>query len=249
VEKKVKYRLLTYYVDGQDMLTGASVKHAKTATFGDVLTSAEGLDGDPAGWRYNVPEQEFMRLEQVHGSPFFSDAEFAAAESTGNLGEVWAGGEFRTAGTVTPLSFGAMSAWQVEEWIRSAQPTADEMVDIVEAEPAEGREAMARKLLTAESVAAGGEPRPEVVELLASVLGAAAVEGPLGPEGIEGTEPEAPPSLTSGGSGGSAESDEDATEGAIELAAAEGVSLSEVEGTGEGGRITKPDVQRFLDEK
>ena len=39
----------------------------------------------------------------------------------------------------------------------------------------------------------------------------------------------------------------DATDGARELAADEGVDLSEVEGTGSGGKITKPDVKAHLD--
>lgn len=39
----------------------------------------------------------------------------------------------------------------------------------------------------------------------------------------------------------------DATAGARELADEEGVDLSEVEGTGQGGRITKPDVEKHLE--
>ena len=38
----------------------------------------------------------------------------------------------------------------------------------------------------------------------------------------------------------------DATSGALELAEAEGVNLQEVEGTGQGGRVTKDDVENFL---
>jgi len=42
---------------------------------------------------------------------------------------------------------------------------------------------------------------------------------------------------------------ENATDAARELAAAEGVSLSEVEGTGTDGRITKDDVQNYIDDR
>lgn len=38
----------------------------------------------------------------------------------------------------------------------------------------------------------------------------------------------------------------DATEAAIKIAIAYGVDLSEVEGSGSGGRITKWDVERYL---
>jgi pyruvate/2-oxoglutarate dehydrogenase complex dihydrolipoamide acyltransferase (E2) component len=45
-----------------------------------------------------------------------------------------------------------------------------------------------------------------------------------------------------------AESEVDATESAVALAEENGVDLSEVEGTGTDGRITKADVQAYLDE-
>lgn len=38
----------------------------------------------------------------------------------------------------------------------------------------------------------------------------------------------------------------DATDGAVELADAEGVDLSKVKGTGEGGRVTKGDVEDYV---
>lgn len=44
------------------------------------------------------------------------------------------------------------------------------------------------------------------------------------------------------------ESGESATPAAVKLAEEEGVDLSEVEGTGEDGKITKPDVQKFIDD-
>ena len=39
-----------------------------------------------------------------------------------------------------------------------------------------------------------------------------------------------------------------ATESALEMAAAYGVDLSEVTGTGANGRITKADVEKYLEE-
>jgi len=42
------------------------------------------------------------------------------------------------------------------------------------------------------------------------------------------------------------EGEENATAGAKELAEAEGVSLSDVEGTGAEGRVTKTDVQNYI---
>jgi len=47
--------------------------------------------------------------------------------------------------------------------------------------------------------------------------------------------------------GGSINDAMDATEGALELAAAYGVDLSEVEGTGSRGRIIKADVEAYLE--
>lgn len=49
---------------------------------------------------------------------------------------------------------------------------------------------------------------------------------------------------------GDAEGDSfNATSGAVELANAEGVDLAQVQGTGDGGRITKADVEAYLDEQ
>ncbi len=45
------------------------------------------------------------------------------------------------------------------------------------------------------------------------------------------------------------EADEvDATDAAVDLAKSESVDLSEVEGTGKDGRVTKPDVETFLEQ-
>jgi len=49
--------------------------------------------------------------------------------------------------------------------------------------------------------------------------------------------------------GEAAEGDVNATAGAVELAEAEGVDLSEIEGSGSGGRVTKADVEEFLASK
>jgi pyruvate/2-oxoglutarate dehydrogenase complex dihydrolipoamide acyltransferase (E2) component len=48
---------------------------------------------------------------------------------------------------------------------------------------------------------------------------------------------------------GPKESEVDATPAAEELAEEEGVDLSEVEGTGAGGRVTKPDVEAAVEEE
>lgn len=46
-----------------------------------------------------------------------------------------------------------------------------------------------------------------------------------------------------------AQENPDATDGAIELAEANNVNLSAVTGTGQAGRITVPDVERFIEEQ
>jgi pyruvate/2-oxoglutarate dehydrogenase complex dihydrolipoamide acyltransferase (E2) component len=51
------------------------------------------------------------------------------------------------------------------------------------------------------------------------------------------------------GEEGATNGEVDATQGAQDLAAREGVDLSQVEGTGEGGRITKTDVENHLNEQ
>lgn len=47
--------------------------------------------------------------------------------------------------------------------------------------------------------------------------------------------------------GGSVSQDVDATDSASELAAAHGVDLSAVTGSGSGGRVTKADVEDYLE--
>lgn len=250
MQKKVKYRLLFYYVAGVDPLTDEPRKWQRMATYGDILSSTEGTDGQPEGWHYDVPESEFKRLEISHPGCFFSDEEVAASEALGVQQEVFVNGEFRTAGETVPLAFNTMSEWQLEEWIKTAQPTADELVAVVEAEPVEGQEPMARKLLNAESAATGGDPREEVVELLAAVLGAGASRGPDGHEGVPGTAPteEGEPELPSDEEDEPDESHH-ASKAAVALAAENQVDLSEVQGSGNGGMVTRPDVEKYLAER
>jgi len=79
-------------------------------------------------------------------------------------------------------------------------------------------------------------------------------EHPLNPENLPDDHPAAI-SQDYGEEGSAAGADDDvaaanaeanATSGAIDLANAEGVSLADVEGTGDGGRITKSDVEAHL---
>ena len=66
-------------------------------------------------------------------------------------------------------------------------------------------------------------------------------------------EPPAPPAPAPAGSpGGSGAGDPpppSATDAAIKLAEENGVDLAQVTGTGADGRITQPDVQKFIDER
>lgn len=62
---------------------------------------------------------------------------------------------------------------------------------------------------------------------------------------VEVPEPVSPPPAPKG-EPPAADEPPNATDGAVQLAEAEGVDLAEVTGTGSGGRITKGDVEAFL---
>jgi pyruvate/2-oxoglutarate dehydrogenase complex dihydrolipoamide acyltransferase (E2) component len=67
------------------------------------------------------------------------------------------------------------------------------------------------------------------------------------PESLEISEDYAQePEATEEGASGD---DVNATSGAVDLAESEGVDLTQVEGTGDGGRITKADVENYLAEQ
>jgi|SRR5262245_8927807 len=88
------------------------------------------------------------------------------------------------------------------------------------------------------------EQHPLNAEVLPEETPAAIAEG-YGDPGTPAAE------LAVEGAEGAAENGEDvnATSGAQELAAAEGVDLADVEGTGEGGRVTKADVEKYVAEQ
>jgi pyruvate/2-oxoglutarate dehydrogenase complex dihydrolipoamide acyltransferase (E2) component len=162
------------------------------------------------------------------------------------------------------MSFSEMDVSQMADWIEEAQPTADEIVEILMQSPAGSREDVGNKLLAAEAEASGGDPRDDVVLGIAEALGRGSSHGPEGSEGVPGT---APQETTGGGSeeGGTQEGETpepggdgdqtpapapkpDPTPAATALATAQGVDLDEVTGTGSGGRVVEADVKKYLAE-
>jgi pyruvate/2-oxoglutarate dehydrogenase complex dihydrolipoamide acyltransferase (E2) component len=277
----VKSRLVHYYVPGKDLITGAELNTERMATHGQRLHTEDGVDTDTD--RYNVPQAWLDKLRR--DGHLFSEAEQAAAlggvsddytvhETLGD--EVR--GDTRTSPSTSvldpdgsavsslgggegfhPLTFGEMSVWQVEEYLRQS-PDVNDLVDAFENETtAEAREALANKFLTAATNL--GEGHEDLVEALSTGLGFAATGPGPNDEGVAGTEPGG--DLTggsgatggddggsSGGEGGSgSEEDSFASDAAREAAKEHGLSEDEIDGTGSEGKITKADVEKAAKEK
>lgn len=297
MEKIVKGRLIHYYVSAEDPLTGEPRKYERLAFHGQRLHTEDGTNTDSD--IYGVPARELKRLEVTFPDVFFSDAEINAAKA-GVSDDIMPGesladeirGDRRSSPTISvtdpdasgvsslggggawhPLTFGEMSQWQIEEYLRQAEPTVEEILDAVEAQPDQGaREALLNKFLSAESAVTGGEPRDELVELAAARLGVAATgpgpdddglphtlaDHPPNEPGPDGTGAAVPPGgsgedpgagLENGDDGHSVKEPPVATENAVKFAEENDVDLSEVTGTGSEGRITQPDVEKYLASK
>jgi pyruvate/2-oxoglutarate dehydrogenase complex dihydrolipoamide acyltransferase (E2) component len=210
---KVKYRLLHYYVDREDLLNGGTQKVEQLAYFGQTLHTAEGDNTETD--LYGLTAKEIRRIEITHPGAFFSEAELDSEQT-----EPVESGAYKLEGEVVPIPFSGMAPWQLGEYLRGQKPTAQDVLDIINAEPDDtSREELAKKFSQA-NTDLGTDADEELVPLIAAVLGAG--DGPV-------------------------DNEADATDAAAKLAAENNVDLSEVTGTGTGNRITQPDVQKVID--
>lgn len=264
----VKFRLVHFYVDTTNPQTGEKHRTERTASHGQRLHSEDGTNTEKD--IFNVPQDQLDWLAGI--GAFFSPHEVTAmengvsdrltvVESTDSLdgprGDTDSSGlsESDFAGLhggegIHPLTFTEMSGWQIEEYLRSAQPTPEEIIEAVRNEQTpEARAALLSKFIDAENIVTGGEPREELIQLAAAEAGVAA-QGPSGSGGIPETLPEGnggDPDGESGGNGGSGADDAPpASDAAKALAAEKGVDLRDV--PFEGEKITQPDVQAYLKE-
>jgi pyruvate/2-oxoglutarate dehydrogenase complex dihydrolipoamide acyltransferase (E2) component len=147
-----------------------------------------------------------------------------------------------------------MSVSQIADYISEAEPSTDEILDIIRQTPEPSRENMANMFLAAEAEASGGEPRDDLIAGIAEEIGLGSAVGPEGSEGVPGTEGQEETGDGSdeggadGGSGGEGTTTPAAepTDSAKTLAEQEGIDLAQVTGTGRDGRVTQQDVQKFI---
>lgn len=253
----VRFRLIHYYAESINPLTGESGRTERLAYHGQTLHTGNGTETEKD--RYNVPQSEIDRLA-VAGA-FFHPEELVAmgAGVTDDLtapehfgDELARGDQGATpmvgshtgpSAEIHPLSFSEMSLFQVEEYLRT-EPDIDGVVEaIAAAGDVQAQEALANKFLTA-GRELGWEDDNELMLTLAENAGIAS-RGPGPDESHAG----AGHGISNENDGGQEPSKTDATDGAVKFAGEHGVSLDEVTGTGTGGRVTQPDVQKFVEER
>lgn len=206
MEGLVKIRLTHFYVpvydpiEQEDRVVERLVYHGQRVTT-DAAPDGEAPDPNTV---YSVNEKEF-RLRESQGV-FFSDLEmqmmadgvtddvlpqegtFAHQGDTRStvVGDPDVSGVSTFGGGEVghPLSLHEMAPWQVEEYLRRDDVTAKDLIDAVQQDPT-----IAHKILNAENVVSHGEPRPEVIQGIAGVLGIGTAPGP-DEQGVEGTAPE-----------------------------------------------------------
>jgi pyruvate/2-oxoglutarate dehydrogenase complex dihydrolipoamide acyltransferase (E2) component len=158
---------------------------------------------------------------------------------------------YGSTGEVHPLSFGEMSPWQVQEYMKSDAFDAQAVVDAIEGAPDQAsKEALANKFLTA-----AAELEDESLETLVTSLSTQLGVAPHGPgpddDGVElpGAESREDTGGSEGGDGGQgdgASSDDSpfASPEAEQAAKDAGLTADDIEGTGADGKIKKSDVEK-----
>lgn len=202
---------LREYDENKLLALGAFFSPHEVRAFEDGLTDETSTEQDAA--RLNVPRGDTG-----------STPRYPALGEDANIH----GGEH-------PLAFGETPVEKLGDWIMQNDIPVNELLEIVEGDPS-----LANKVLQAENLATGSEPREGLAQGIAAILGTATGPAPKGSEGVEGTAPD------EGEGRDAAGASIDATGAAVELADQEGVDLAEVEGTGNSGRITKDDVESYL---
>lgn len=237
----VKYRAAHFYKGFTDPITAEPRIGEKTVYYGQTLHTEDGDDTQTDV--YGVPEAELNRLRK--SGMLMTSQEADAYENP--PGENAVASEIVTEsgavirGDVEPPPFHEMAHWQIEDYLRTAEPTPDEILAHIKDTPPEHQEEVAHKFLNAENVVTAGEPREELLPGVVALLGTAATEtaGDSTTTKDDGGQAETPP--PPGGSGA------EPTEAAVALATENNVDLSKVTGTGSGGRVTQADVKQYLE--
>lgn len=247
MEKIVKFRLIDFFARGPNPLEpDKEIMFSRQAVHGQTVSTEDS--GPDANVVYGLSEKEAARLEAL--GAFFTDAEIEAMEAgVSDMAGSTEGGDHvssipyagigRDPGGPNqphPLTFDQYTAEMFAVYMDEAQPSPQELLSIVE--QSGDQTATGDKILAAEAALSGGESREELVEGVMTLLGRGTGTGPEGSEGVEGTAPDEP-STTSNGEDGP-------TESAVAYAKEESVDLEDVTGTGRGGRVTKPDVEKYV---
>jgi pyruvate/2-oxoglutarate dehydrogenase complex dihydrolipoamide acyltransferase (E2) component len=270
MEKTVKFRLVEVYRPYTDPLDGEEKRASRLVSHGQKVSSEDKRDTETT--IYNVPEDEIKRLDVVHPGWAFSDQElkmmeagvtddFTVRESLdssvrGDTGssQAFSPGDTDASptsvrgggGEAHPLTLGEMLPWQIEEYMRNEKPSPDDLLQAVDEAGPDGLR-LARAFLDAETAITGGDLREELTSGITERFGFSAV-GPEGSEGVPGTVPEEDDTSGASSTGGEGNGSAEPTESAAEYARENNVDLSQVQGTGAGGRVTRPDVEKYVRE-
>lgn len=256
MDKKVKYLEVQWYHPFQDPITGVQQNVLRTAVHGVTLHSEywddEGEDQeDTATDIWGVPESELIRLERANPGCFYGENEAPLErlvdewpDQTPVAGSPDNGLDTPASGTgnFEPIPLHDRAQWQIVEWMRTEQPTPEQMFRAVnEATDPVVKERLIRNMLSAEVEVTQGEARDEVMAGLKGQLVALGIDpdaepgASAAPEAFPTTPavPSGPEALGGGGEGGSAPPAPEETEGG---------------GTpGEGGEVAPTGPQAEID--
>jgi pyruvate/2-oxoglutarate dehydrogenase complex dihydrolipoamide acyltransferase (E2) component len=278
MEAIVKFRSISFLVEVQDPFRPGETKMAmRVAEHGQKVTTEprpDSFDAQEPNTVYGMTEYDFNRNKYL--GAFFSDLEIDMLQAgVTDLQTVREAGEPLAAGDTTstilgsnsdaspitpvggstnvhPLAFGEITEEQLAGYILERELSVNDLLKMVEANPD-----AADKILNAEFIATGSDPREGLAEGIAAIRSGGGIRGPEGSEGVEGsgelrtgesatTAPSSSSTYT-GSKGGP--DDLNATDEAVALAKENDLDLSEVEGTGAEGRILKSDVEKAIKEK
>jgi pyruvate/2-oxoglutarate dehydrogenase complex dihydrolipoamide acyltransferase (E2) component len=241
MEGIVKFRLTEYFKKGRNPLQpDQDVFYLERAVHGEKISTEEApTDGtaDP-GTHYGCSEDQYRNLAAQ--GVFFAQEEVEARDVVGPdvLSTTAQPGIGRdpgaTIGEGHPLSFDEMSQDQLQAVLSVLDPDAETLVGVV------------ARSATPETLAEYEDGVPEAALAINEYLGRGESVGPEGSEGVQSTLPDGD---QGGDSSGGSSSNEGPSEAAITFAEENDIDLSEVKGSGTGGRVTKPDVERYLKER
>jgi pyruvate/2-oxoglutarate dehydrogenase complex dihydrolipoamide acyltransferase (E2) component len=240
--EQVVWRLVDIHRPVTNISTGDEYLAETLVANGVWLNTDEGIDTPEE--KFNVRQEDLDRLERIGAfEPVPPPPEVEPPPD--NFGkEPDDPDAIELLGNISPIPLEDLADWQIEEFVKTH--TTEDI--IAEVGKASDKERLAQRVLKAENDITGGEQREDLVQGLADSLsrgvtendgesspdsgGGGTASGPPEPPEIQGEPPVDP-------------ADVEVTEAVQKYATEHDIDLSQITGTGTGGRITMLDVSAW----